>query len=152
MPRTCATHACPVLVANGHCAAHRAHRDVRPRESSHKRGYNTLWRAFRADWLREFPFCGDRPGAPTVWSQCHALGYTHLATDVDHIVRISGPDDPRFYDRANLQSLCHACHSAKTKREQIDRGGVKTLTRARPQTAARSDFAGYEFGSAPWQA
>jgi 5-methylcytosine-specific restriction endonuclease McrA len=37
--------------------------------------------------------------------------------DLDHIHPVTGPDDPAFYDPANHQSLCHACHSAKTMSE-----------------------------------
>lgn len=42
-------------------------------------------------------------------------------TDVDHIIPVDGPDDPRFWDPENHQSLCHACHSAKTMAEQNER-------------------------------
>ncbi|MHB0886869.1 MAG: HNH endonuclease [Bacillota bacterium] len=40
--------------------------------------------------------------------------YGRPATDLDHRVskRKGGTDDP-----ANLQALCHQCHSAKTARE-----------------------------------
>jgi hypothetical protein len=32
----------------------------------------------------------------------------------DHIEAVNGPDDPRFFDMTNLQTLHHRCHSAKT--------------------------------------
>jgi 5-methylcytosine-specific restriction protein A len=37
-----------------------------------------------------------------------------VATEVDHLVRHDGPDDPRFWDWKNLDSKCHRCHSRKT--------------------------------------
>jgi 5-methylcytosine-specific restriction protein A len=40
-----------------------------------------------------------------------------LATDVDHVVPVSGPDDPRFLDFGQVQSLCHPCHSRKSALE-----------------------------------
>lgn len=39
-----------------------------------------------------------------------------METDVDHIVPHRG-DPELLYDEANLQSLCHECHSKKTARE-----------------------------------
>lgn len=47
---------------------------------------------------------------------CQAPGCSQLATDVDHIIarRKGGTDDLQ-----NLQSLCHACHSRKTAREDV---------------------------------
>jgi 5-methylcytosine-specific restriction protein A len=36
------------------------------------------------------------------------------ATDVDHIRRVSGADDPLFWDASNHQPVCHSCHSRKT--------------------------------------
>jgi 5-methylcytosine-specific restriction protein A len=46
-----------------------------------------------------------------------AAGRTVIATDVDHLERHDGTNDPRFWDWANLDSKCHACHSQKTARE-----------------------------------
>ncbi len=65
------------------------------------------WRRVRALKLAESPLCEDpfrrHPGAFV------------LATDVDHrIPRRERPDLALAKD--NLQPLCHACHSAKTRR------------------------------------
>jgi 5-methylcytosine-specific restriction enzyme A len=38
-----------------------------------------------------------------------------LSTDVDHIVAIEAGGNP--WARANLQALCHPCHSTKTNQE-----------------------------------
>ena len=50
-------------------------------------------------------------------SRCHAQGITTPGTDVDHITPHKGNQD-LFWDKANLQTLCHACHSAKSMTEQ----------------------------------
>ncbi len=52
--------------------------------------------------LRREPLC----------RMCKARGHVRQATEVDHVVRISEGGDP--WDQANLQSLCHDCHSSKT--------------------------------------
>ena len=79
-------------------------RDTRP--SAARRGYDSRWRRLRMFYLKRHPLC-ENP-----------FGYDdHVtpATDVDHIIprRNGGPDS---FD--NLQSLCHACHSRKTRLEQ----------------------------------
>jgi 5-methylcytosine-specific restriction endonuclease McrA len=47
-----------------------------------------------------------------------AEGFIVLGTVVDHIVPVTGPDDPKFYDAGNHQLLCHHCHNVKRQREQ----------------------------------
>lgn len=63
------------------------------------------WQRLRAMVLAERPLC----------AHCFERGQIVPATDVDH-----ADGDPSNNLRSNLQSLCHACHSAKTMRE---RGG-----------------------------
>ncbi|HLF78549.1 MAG TPA: DNA methyltransferase [Dehalococcoidia bacterium] len=66
------------------------------RGSSTQQGYGSGWRKLRRQVLREEPDC-RRCGAPS--------------TDADHITpRRQGGSD----DRANLQALCHSCHSKYT--------------------------------------
>jgi len=43
-----------------------------------------------------------------------------IATDVHHIKDIAKGGDP--WSRANLQALCHRCHSIKTKQEMMNDG------------------------------
>jgi 5-methylcytosine-specific restriction protein A len=50
-------------------------------------------------------------------SECCRRGWMTKADLVDHIVPVSGPADPRFYDLENLQGLCHPCHNRKRQRE-----------------------------------
>jgi len=102
-----------------HCRDHaRAVDEARP--SARERGYNTpQWRGFRAGWLARHPWCGDRQlSVSAEHSRCAAEQLRVIATDVDHIVRLTGPDDPRFFDPMAVQSLCHTCHARKTGREQ----------------------------------
>lgn len=69
------------------------------RQKTAERGYGARWRRLRMGVLAEIPWC-QVCGQP--------------ATDVDHILPKSrgGTDH-----RENLQSLCHSCHSKKTKKE-----------------------------------
>lgn len=130
---------CRNLVERGRCASCRSSHETSARPSSHARGYNTsAWRAFRGAWLSVHPLCGDRLNGPDPeHSRCLQEGRVTPATDVDHIVRVTGPDDPRFLDESAVQSLCHACHSAKTQLEgRGNRGGIKSLGISPPQTIA----------------
>ena len=71
------------------------------RGSRHERGYGGDWPRVRLAVLAEEPMCracGEQP-----------------ATDVDHIVPMAQGGSQ--WDWANLQPLCHRCHSAKTMRE-----------------------------------
>ena len=68
------------------------------RASAAARGYGHRWRKLRRLKLNTDPMC-------------QAPGCDRAATDVDHIrSRASGGDD----SMANLQSLCHSCHSRLT--------------------------------------
>jgi 5-methylcytosine-specific restriction protein A len=100
----CAQPGCPELaIRAGRCAAHQSQAPQRQydaqRASPSKRGYGREWQKIRASHLVRFPFCCVC-GAP--------------ATDVDHIIALV---DGGTHDYGNLQSLCHAHHSAKTARE-----------------------------------
>jgi 5-methylcytosine-specific restriction enzyme A len=99
--RPCAQPGCPTLVAKGRCQAHRLAYE-RQRGSPSSRGYNHAWLGIRAQVLREEDHC----------RRCGAGGQP--SDHVDHIepFKFVGSND-----RANLQRLCHACHSRKTLRE-----------------------------------
>ena len=60
---------------------------------------SAAWRKLRAYILNESPLC----------EHCAPLGLVVPATDVDHV-----DGNPGNNSMANLQSLCHACHSRKT--------------------------------------
>jgi len=73
------------------------HHQQGPRPSPTRRGYGPAWQKIREEHLAMEPWC----------RRCGTK-----ATDVDHIVpkRQGGSND-----HSNLQSLCHSCHSQKTR-------------------------------------
>lgn len=110
--RPCRVSQCPGLAVPGSrfCNEHQPLTRQRPRPdnrpSAHQRGYGSTWRMLRLMQLRSQPICADPFGV-------HG-GIIVPATDVDHIVpRSRGGEDVI----ENLQSLCHSCHSMKTRRE-----------------------------------
>lgn len=101
--RICNEPGCPQIAGDdGRCAAHQAAheriaRDQRPTPA--EQGYDRAWQQRRAAFLKRYRVCAEC-GAP--------------ATDVDHVIpKAQGGTD----DLANLQPLCHVCHSRKTARE-----------------------------------
>lgn len=105
----CGEPGCGVLVSSGRCATHAPRvRSARAGYAETHRWYGTVrWQRLRADVLREEPFCRS----------CRHAGRKMLTQEIDHIVKHAG-DPARFWDRANLQGLCKACHTAKTARGQ----------------------------------
>lgn len=85
-----------------HHRPHRLQRQYDDRPSAARRGYDRKWRRYRLLFLAQHPMCVE----------CLAV-----ATEVDHIIPIIGQHDPKFWDEANHQALCHRCHSAKTLRD-----------------------------------
>jgi 5-methylcytosine-specific restriction protein A len=99
--RPCAAPGCPRLVPKGKCSLHRRQAEQQ-RGTPSQRGYDHAWQAVRARVLAEEAYC----------RHCGADG--HPSDHVDHLVpRSRGGTN----DRANLQRLCHACHSRKTQAE-----------------------------------
>ena len=93
-------------------AAQRANQKRRADEEQSKLDsfYNSaLWKKVRMAHRTREPLC----------RHCHIAGRVTAGNVVDHIIerRDGGAD----YDPANLQTLCHACHSIKTKTEQMRR-------------------------------
>ena len=107
--RPCRHPGCGVLVPGGYCAAHQPKPADRSEEAKSWRWmYGTdTWKRLRSAQLLAEPFCRE----------CAKRGLRTQATDVDHIRDHKGDWDI-FTDRANLESLCHSCHSRKTAREQ----------------------------------
>jgi 5-methylcytosine-specific restriction protein A len=95
-----------VLVQSGRCAAHERQRnravDER-RGNSSERGYDAAWQRFRAAYLAEHPLCVD----------CEPR--ISISTDVHHMKKVRDYPELRL-DPDNCMALCHACHSARTKR------------------------------------
>ena len=103
--RYCITQGCPTLVDGGYCPPCAAKRErARPNVSVRKWYGLAVWQRLRRLVLAEQPLCAT----------CETEGRVTPATDVDHIEPHRGTWD-RFIDRANLQGLCHPCHSVKTQ-------------------------------------
>ena len=98
---------CPNLVTRGRCLAHRRQQDTRPNAETRQWYHSARWLRLRAQVLREEPLCCD----------CLVQGHTRPATDADHEIPHRG-DPALMWDRWNLRSRCHSCHSRKTQSGQ----------------------------------
>ena len=93
-----------------HSERERAIRDRIPddRPSAAARGYGYRWNTkTRRRHLQREPLC----------RQCKRAGQVRQARIVDHIVPLGTPGGPGDVP-SNRQSLCIACHNAKTARER----------------------------------
>lgn len=108
--RPCRHPGCPALTRDGWCPVHKPKQAPRQESAAWHRWYSLpIWTddLRPAQLLRE-PFCRE----------CARRGIRPCprATDVDHIRDHKG-DWSLFADPANLESLCHSCHSRKTAKE-----------------------------------
>lgn len=109
--RPCNHPGCGLLIQHGerYCEPHRKANQTRVesrRGSSNERGYTGAWQKARVGWLRAHPLCTT-----------HAeRGQTVAGNVVDHKVPHRG-DKVLFWDSANWQTLCKACHDRKTATE-----------------------------------
>ena len=71
------------------------------RGTKQQRGYGGSWESLSKMKRAENPICEVCDDEP--------------ATAVDHIVPITGPEDPGRLDWRNLQSICNRCHAIKTR-------------------------------------
>lgn len=109
--KPCAHVACPALVEERFCAAHKAKRyreQNARRGSASSQGYGAQWRKLVAIQREREPLCREHL----------KRGEAVQKDEVDHIVpkALGGIDD-----FSNFQSLCKSCHSAKTAREVLHR-------------------------------
>lgn len=119
----CADPTCHEKTAARFCPTHQRHearRVERQRGHSAARGYDRRWRRYVARFRARYPLCGDHPPeAPaTTDSVCQASKIIRPMFVVDHIVPVTGPHDPTFYQPANHQALCESCHNMKRRRER----------------------------------
>ena len=114
--RPCRYPGCCALVPGGYCPQHRPKPRARSDEArAWRRLYDTdLWQRLRSEQLLADPWCAE----------CAKHGRRVRATDVDHIVDHKGDPD-LFADPANLQSLCHSCHSRKTAQDQAKSNAIR---------------------------
>ena len=114
--RPCKRPGCFALTREGYCPEHKP-KQAQRRESAewHAWYFLPIWTDdLRPTQLFREPFCRE----------CARKGIRTRATDVDHVVDHKGVWE-RFIDRANLQSLCHSCHSRKTMRERWQKARKK---------------------------
>jgi 5-methylcytosine-specific restriction protein A len=102
--RLCLNAGCPnPATYRGRCPTHARH--VNRATHRNRTIYSSKrWEMLRRRVLFEQPIC--------------AICDDALAIDADHIRPIESGGAP--YERANCQGLCKSCHSAKTRREQVD--------------------------------
>lgn len=104
-PHPCLEPGCPTLVLTPRCPTHTLALERVYRQRGHRHLYQTRrWKALSRRVLADNPIC------PGVGGPCGAI-----TEDVDHLhpVEDGGP----MWSTANLQALCHACHSRKTRRD-----------------------------------
>jgi len=101
MPSAPPTHWAITRACKPHVPQHRQ------RPGPRAQGYDRRWDKLSLWYRHKHPLC----------RLCLAAGRVTPATQVDHIKpkRLGGTDD-----LANLQSLCHSCHSSKTRKEQAN--------------------------------
>lgn len=114
-PKPCRHPGCPEITTDpsGYCHRHREYEKAvrndyeKRRGSAASRGYDRRWRNCAKSFLAEHPLC----------KLCEKENRLTPATLVDHIISVTGPDDPLFWEPDNHQSLCSSCHSIKTAKE-----------------------------------
>lgn len=74
---------------------------------NHKWYYQKRWRTIRLGQLSRQPLC----------ERCKTFDIVTAAKHVDHVTPHKG-SAKLFFDAGNLQSLCHNCHSFKTREEE----------------------------------
>lgn len=105
--RKCRYPGCRVLTADGYCPEHKP-KQVRKASAAWHYLYTDPrygWEYRRSKHLLAEPWCRT----------CAAKGLRVRATDVDHVVPHRG--NVELFLHGELQSLCHACHAAKTLAE-----------------------------------
>lgn len=100
-------------VCDTHRKQERREYDHERKDDPYRKIYSSKrWRTIRALHLADEPLCRD----------CAKAGRIVAATMVDHITPMKQGGEA--FDDANLQSLCHPCHSAKSIRDGSRYGGA----------------------------
>jgi 5-methylcytosine-specific restriction enzyme A len=111
--RPCLKPGCGALVSAGYCAVHRLRSRRSDEAKTWHKLYDARWQRYRISHLADHPLCAE----------CERGGRLMPASIVDHIVPHRG-DVALFWDPANHQAMCKACHDTKTATED---GGFGTL-------------------------
>jgi len=105
-------------VREGRCEEHRQDL-VDRRGKTAERGYDVIWRKFRAWFLRRHPLCvgtGDPPDPnwiPFEMEMRRACGA--IATEVHHIKKLAEFPELRCVE-VNCLPQCDSCHAVRTRR------------------------------------
>lgn len=110
--------------------ARRQREQADARGNAHARGYGRRWQKYARSFLAEHPFC-----------ECGDCPEHTVAECVDHIIPVTGPDDPLFWQRTNHQALSFACHRLKTRNE-VNGVALRGSTRTKTEADARQDRSG----------
>lgn len=123
--KVCRKSGCGRLTEHTFCEKHEHEKRVvqkqtfkeldKQRGSRHERGYTSKWSRYSVLYRQSNPIC----------VMCEKRGIIKVANCVDHIVPVTGSDDPLFWEPTNHQSLCTACHSRKTAAEDGGFGNRK---------------------------
>lgn len=115
--KPCRYPGCNELVEGSYCGKHLKVKEIKKveqrikydneRGTAHSRGYTSKWSKAAKIYLTNNPLC----------AACLKIGKLEVAQCVDHIEPVTGPDDPKFWDETNWQSLSNRCHSIKTASE-----------------------------------
>jgi len=127
--KPCRSPGCSTLGTTTYCEKHTIKKEAevkaerikydKERGTSSSRGYTYRWSKAAKIYLKNNPLC----------AMCEKEGHLELAQCVDHIEAVDGPDDPKFWDESNWQSLSLRCHSIKTAKEDGALGNVKRKDR-----------------------
>ncbi|WP_256846926.1 HNH endonuclease [Paenibacillus sp. Pae108] len=107
LKRACNQPGCPALTHDRYCPLHKKQKQQRyqqERGTAASRGYTYQWQKYRLRFLKKNPLC----------VHCENKGVLTPSEHVDHIIAVTGPNDPLFWKESNHQALCHSCHSRKT--------------------------------------
>ncbi|MBF0232496.1 MAG: HNH endonuclease [Desulfamplus sp.] len=109
MKKFCGSPGCPNLVERParFCEEHYNP----PKKVPDKFYLSMQWRRFRDSFRARNPIC----------TMCGQAGQL-----VDHVNEVT--DGGELLDPGNCQTLCHACHNTKTRRERIKRKGKQVYT------------------------
>lgn len=114
--RPCSKVGCRILTDERYCPEHKVERRKqydRQRGTAAQRGYTSRWHKYSVAYRKEHPLCVG----------CLVANVISPSEHVDHIIAVSGPDDPLFWEQTNHQALCQSCHSKKTVLEDGGFGG-----------------------------
>lgn len=103
--KQCANSNCNNLSDQNYCIEHRKEADslyIQHRTASGRSVYDTQWKLLSKSYITLHPLC---------------VVCGEIAKDVDHIIPVRIAPE-KMYDVSNLQSMCHKCHSKKSKEEK----------------------------------